>query len=173
VRARALSLELQAPQALSLDRQERQERQDGLLRTLLASWARLAVEFGASGRVRLLAVCALLPVAGCSKHVEQGITITYTAPNCALGFEALKAKIIATPGLVQAPKDAGEPYEWFTSADQATSYVITEKGAPGHPAIIVQHAAAGRELTTGCPYGDKAGYAKVLAYVESLKGAHK
>lgn len=120
----------------------------------------------------LLALLAL-SLGGCVKQAEQKTVITYEAPNCALGFEALKAKITGQPGLVQAPKDPGEPYEWFTTADQATSYVITEPGAPGHPAILMQHAAGGQQLTTGCPYGDKKGYATVLAYVESLKGAHK
>jgi hypothetical protein len=125
---------------------------------------------------RALALLALIApaVCACSAKTEKSITISQTVTlDCGLGFDALKAKIVAQPGLLQAPKDAGEPYDWYTSADQATSYVITEPGAPGHPAILMQHAAGGQETTIGCPYGDKKGYGQVLAYVESLKGAHK
>jgi hypothetical protein len=96
-----------------------------------------------------------------------------TSLDCSQPFEALKAAVVAQPDLVAAPKDPGEPYRFYTAADQATSYMITEEGAPGHPAILMQHAAGGRETTTGCPYGDKAGYAKLMAYLDSLKAAHK
>jgi hypothetical protein len=123
----------------------------------------------------LLALIAL-SLGACSPKAQTSqyhMINSLLLPDCSLGFEKLKAKITSQPGLVQAPKDPAEPYEWYTSADQATSYVITEPGAPGHPAILVQHAANGNELTDGCPYGDKKGYQQVLAYVESLKGAHK
>ncbi|THD79355.1 MAG: hypothetical protein E7812_09790 [Phenylobacterium sp.] len=93
--------------------------------------------------------------------------------NCGQTFEALAAKIAAQPGMTQAPKEPGEPYRFYTTADQATSYVVTEPGAPGHPAILMQRAAGGAEATVGCPYGKLAGYAKLKAYIESLKAVRK
>ena len=123
---------------------------------------------------RVLALVTLIALAlgACKKGSKQQTSIVYKL-DCTPGFEALKAKIVATPGIVQAPKNPGEPYEWYNTADQTMSYVITEPGAPGHPAILMQVAAGGREMTMGCPYGDQKGYAKVLAYVESLKATHK
>lgn len=95
------------------------------------------------------------------------------ALDCALPFEAQAARLIAQPHLTPAPHDPGEPYRFYSTEDGAVSYVITEKGAPGHPAILMQTAAAGQVKTTGCPYGDPKGYAKVLAYIDSLKAAAK
>jgi hypothetical protein len=117
---------------------------------------------------------ALIPLCACTPKAERPpAPPAMTSLDCGLGFEALKAKITDQPGLAAAPKDPGEPYRFYTAADQATSYMITEAGAPGHPAILMEHAAQGHETTTGCPYGDKAGYAKLMAYLDSLKAAHK
>ncbi|MDE2486452.1 MAG: hypothetical protein KGO51_03565 [Alphaproteobacteria bacterium] len=89
--------------------------------------------------------------------------------DCAVPFETLKAKIVAQPHLVPAPKDPAEPYRFYSTDDQSTSYLITEPGAPGHPAIMIQRALPGGVKTTGCAYGDKQGYAQLLAYLDSLK----
>jgi hypothetical protein len=106
--------------------------------------------------------------------VEKSVTTAEVVRlDCTQGFERLKAAVAAQPGLVAAPNDPGEPYRWYNSADQATSYVVTEPGAPGHPAIVVQHAAGGREATVGCAYGDQAGYRKLLAYLQSLRSIRK
>jgi hypothetical protein len=91
------------------------------------------------------------------------------ALDCSLRFEVLKAKITAQPHLVPAPKDPNEPYRFYSSEDQRTSYLITEPGAPGHPAIMMQRAVAHDVKTTGCAYGDPDGYRQLLAYLDSLK----
>jgi hypothetical protein len=89
--------------------------------------------------------------------------------DCSLPFEALKAKIVAQPHLVPAPKDPAEPYRFYSTDDGATSYLITEPGAPGHPAIMIQKALHHDVKTTGCAYGDKVGYQQLMAYLDSLK----
>lgn len=91
------------------------------------------------------------------------------ALDCAQAFEAQKATITTQPGLVPAPKDPAEPYRFYSSPDGRFSWLITEPGAPGHPAILMQQAKGSDVITTGCPYGDKAGYAKLHAYLDSLK----
>lgn len=89
--------------------------------------------------------------------------------NCATPFETLKAKITAQPHMVPAPQDYAEPYDFYSSDDGRVSYLITRKGAPGHPAIMMQRAVGAEVRTTGCPYGERAGYAQLLAYLEGLK----
>jgi hypothetical protein len=89
--------------------------------------------------------------------------------DCGAGFEAQTARITGQPGLVPAPKDPNEPYRFYSMADGATSYLITEPGAPGHPAIMMQRAHGAQVTTTGCPYGDPKGYAQLVAYLDSLK----
>ena len=93
--------------------------------------------------------------------------------DCAQSFDAQAARIAAQPGLVPAPKDPAEPYRFYSMADGATSYLITEPGAPGHPAIMMQRAHGKAVVTTGCPYGDAAGYRQLLAYLDSLKAWHR
>lgn len=89
--------------------------------------------------------------------------------DCSLPFETLKAKIVSQPHLVPAPKDPAEPYRFYSTDDAQTSYLITEPGAPGHPAIMIQKALAGGVKTTGCAYGDRHGYDQLMAYLDSLK----
>jgi len=88
--------------------------------------------------------------------------------DCAKGFEALSAAIAATPGITRAPKTPGEPYSFYNAEDGRTSYVVTETGAPGHPAILMQAMGPAGQETTGCPFGDKAGYDQLAAYLASL-----
>ncbi len=95
------------------------------------------------------------------------------ALDCSQSFAALSQRIVGQPGLNAAPKDPAEPYRFYSSADGATSYLITEPGAPGHPAIMMQKAVGHEVKTTGCPYGDPAGYQKLLAYLDSLKAWHR
>ena len=83
--------------------------------------------------------------------------------------EAQAAALTAQPGLVPAPKDPNEPYRYYSSADGRTSYLITETDAPGHPAIMMQKAQGSDVVTTGCPYGDQAGYDQLHAYLDGLK----
>jgi hypothetical protein len=89
--------------------------------------------------------------------------------DCASTFEALRDRIVGQPRLVPAPKDPTQPYRFYSSDDGKTSYLITEPEAPAHPAIMLQRAIAKDVKTTGCPYGDKARYDELAAYLDSLK----
>jgi len=96
--------------------------------------------------------------------------------DCAQGFEALSVEIAAAPDLKAAPRTPGEPYVFYNALDGASSYVVTQPGAPGHPAILKQQTvrdAAGAKAmkNTGCPYGDAAGYDQLTAYLASLRPA--
>lgn len=114
----------------------------------------------------------LLPLCACSQkpatHGAEPLPL-----DCAQSFETQAQRITAQPGLKAAPKDPAEPYRYYSSEDGATSYLITEPGAPGHPAIMMQKAVGHDVNTTGCPYGDKVGYQKLLAYLDSLKAWHR
>jgi len=125
--------------------------------------------------VRGLSALPLLiafPLCACAPKAEAPPPAPL-ALDCAQPFEAQAARITAQPHLVPAPKEPGEPYRFYSVEGGSVSYVITEKGAPGHPAILMQAAAGGQLKTTGCPYGDAKGYAKVLAYIDSLKRVTK
>lgn len=111
-----------------------------------------------------------LPLCACSPKAEAPPPVPL-ALDCAMPFETQTAKLTAQPHLLPAPKEPGEPYRFYSMENGAVSYVITEKGAPGHPAILMQTAAGGQ--VTGCPYGGKKGYETVRAYIESLKTAAK
>ena len=97
--------------------------------------------------------------------------------DCAAGYAALAQRIETYPGMTKNPSDPGEPYRFFTEADGAASYVITQPGAPGHPAIVRQAAGSGnggrRMVNTGCPYGDPKGYAQLTGYLETVAAALK
>jgi hypothetical protein len=89
--------------------------------------------------------------------------------DCAQDFAALTARVTGQAGLIPAPQDPAQPYQFYSTPDGRASYLITEPGAPGHPAIMMQKARGGEVVTTGCPYGDRAGYDELLAYLDSLK----
>lgn len=117
-------------------------------------------------RVRVALLAALALTACTSAGDPDPI---YLGLNCAQPFDAQVAALIAQPHLTPAPKDAAEPYLFYSSIDGRTSYLITVKGAPGHPAIMMQKARGGDVITTGCPYGDRKGYDRIMAYLEGLK----
>lgn len=94
------------------------------------------------------------------------------ALDCAQGFDALAQAVTAQPGFTEADAP-GEPYRYINAEDGRTSYVVTKPGAPGHPAIVRQAGGAAGQETTGCAFGDKAGYDQLLAYLSSLSGARK
>ena len=119
-------------------------------------------------RACALALLIPLPFCACAPKAEAPVAAPL-ALDCAMPFEAQAAKLTAQPRLIPAPKEPGEPYRFYSTEGGSVSYVITEKGAPGHPAILMQAASGGQVKTTGCPYGDKKGYEKVLAYIDSLK----
>lgn len=94
------------------------------------------------------------------------------ALDCSLPYPVLSTKVIAQPGLVAAPAERGEPYRFFNMEGGREAFVFTVEGAPGHPAIFKQEAVQenGRKVmkNTGCAYGDKAGFDKMMTYLESL-----
>jgi hypothetical protein len=110
-----------------------------------------------------------LVLAGACAPKPEAAAPTAMALDCSQPFEAQAAKITAQPYLVPAPHESAEPYLFYSTQDGRTSYLITEKGAPGHPAIMMQRASGGQVTTTGCPYGDPKGYRQLLAYLDSLK----
>jgi hypothetical protein len=110
----------------------------------------------------LTALCACAPK-------TEAPPAAVAALDCSLPFEALSAKIVALPHLAPPSHAAGEPYTFYSTDDGHTSYLITEKGAPGHPAIMMQTAHGGEIVTTGCPYGSPKGYKQLAAYLDSLK----
>jgi hypothetical protein len=118
------------------------------------------------GAVALLLTLAL---AGACAPKPEAPAPTAMALDCSQPFEAQVAAIKAQPHLVPAPHESAEPYLFYSTEDGRTSYLITEKGAPGHPAIMIQQASGGQVTTTGCPYGDPKGYRQLLAYLDSLK----
>ncbi|WP_374575655.1 hypothetical protein [Phenylobacterium sp.] len=115
---------------------------------------------------RPAAFLLLLALGACSQGPAPGPAPV--ALDCAKGFEPLSQAIAAQPSFTEA-EAPGEPYRYINAEDGKVSYVITRPGAPGHPAIIRQ---VGGE-TTGCAFGDKAGYDQLLAYLSSLSGARK
>ncbi|MBA4011994.1 MAG: hypothetical protein C0481_09030 [Phenylobacterium sp.] len=94
------------------------------------------------------------------------------ALDCSLSYEALSAKVLAQPGLIPAPQERGEPYRFYNVQGGGEAFVLTQPGAPGHPAVFKQEGAQenGRKVmkNTGCAYGDKAGFDQVMTYLESL-----
>jgi hypothetical protein len=115
-----------------------------------------------------MAALAVLAICACAPKVE-----THGAEplglDCSQPFAAQAERLTAQPGLKPAPKDPAEPYRFYSSEDGATSYLITEPGAPGHPAIMMQRARHKAVVTTGCPYGDRKGYDQLLGYLDGLK----
>jgi hypothetical protein len=96
------------------------------------------------------------------------------ALDCGQPFEALKARVTGQPGLRAAPPEPGEPIRAYSREDGKASYLITEPGAPGHPAILMQQVGADGTLrNTGCPYGDQAGYDQLMTYLTGLKAGRK
>ena len=113
------------------------------------------------------ALFAVLALAACAPAADP--EPTYLGLNCDQPFETQVAALAAQPDLIPAPKAPAEPYLFYSSIDGRTSYLITVNGAPGHPAIMMQKAEGGEVITTGCPYGDRKGYDRIMAYLENLK----
>ena len=128
--------------------------------------------WGSCRRSRLrgfaLPVLVALPLCACAPKSEA-VAPPALGLDCALPFEAQAAKITAQPHLAPPSHAPGEPYTFYSTDDGHTSYLVTEKGAPGHPAIMMQRVHGGDVVTTGCRYGDEKGYNQLLAYLDSLK----
>ena len=108
----------------------------------------------------------LLTLAACAPKTEP--VTTYLDLDCAKPFDAQVAAITAQPRLVPAGTVGAEPYSYYSAADGSVSYLITRKGSPSHPAIMIQRAHNGVH-TSGCAYGNQKAYDELLAYLESLK----
>ena len=121
--------------------------------------------------MRACALALLIPLPLCACAPKAAPPPEALGLDCSMPFDAQVAKLTAQPHLVAAPHAPGEPYAFYSTEDGRVSYLITEKGAPGHPAILMQTATRGDVKTTGCPYGDPKGYKQVLAYIDSLKAA--
>jgi len=114
-----------------------------------------------------LVLIVSLPLCACAK--AEAPAPAALGLDCSIPFDVQAARLTAQPHLVPAAHAPGEPYAFYSTEDGHTSYLITEKGAPGHPAIMMQTARGGDVVTTGCPYGDPKGYKQLLAYLDSLK----
>jgi len=123
--------------------------------------------------VRASALAALLSLFLCACAPKADAPPAPLGLDCALPFEAQAAKLIAQPRMTPAPEDYAEPYKFYSSEDGHVSYLITKKGAPGHPAILMQRAEGGEVKTSGCPYGDRKHYGELRAYLEGLKTWHR
>ena len=119
-------------------------------------------------RAAALALATLLPLAACSQKAGDAAFRPLTL-DCRQAFADEAKAITAQPHLVPAPHAPGEPYAFYSTDDNRVSYLITEPGAPGHPAIMMQTAANGDVKTSGCAYGNKRGYEQLRAYLDSLK----
>ena len=114
------------------------------------------------------ALIGLLTLAACSPKGDEAAP-QFLKLDCRQAFDDQAKAIVTQPHLVPAPHAPGEPYAFYSSEDGRTSYLVTEAGAPGHPAIMMQVAGGGDVKTTGCAYGNKRGYEQLRAYLDSLK----
>src|SRR5262245_13985260 len=112
-------------------------------------------------------LAGVLLLAACSQKAADA-PVAYLELDCAKPFDAQVAELIAQPKLVPAGTVGAEPYSYYSAADGSVSYLVTRKGSPAHPAIMMQRARNGVH-TTGCPYGSKRGYDELHAYPDSLK----
>jgi hypothetical protein len=119
-------------------------------------------------RATAFAVLITLPLCACAPKAEPAAPAPL-ALDCTMAFDTQSAKLTRQPHLVPAPHAPGEPYAYYSTEDGHASYLITLKGAPGYPAILMQQVSGGQVKTTGCPYGDPKGYKRLVAYLEGLK----
>ena len=115
-----------------------------------------------------LSLLMSLPICACAQRTETPAPAAF-ALDCAQRFEVQSARIRAQPHLVTAPHESAEPYSFYSTDDGRGSWLITEPGAPGHPAIMMQRAVGGAVKTAGCRYGSQKGYDQLMAYLDGLK----
>lgn len=98
--------------------------------------------------------------------------VTAYTLDCAQGFDAIRAEVLARPSVKPAPDAPGEPYETFNEESGRASYIFTKPEAPAHPAVFIQTATRrdGARVMDheGCALGDLAAYDQLLAYWESV-----
>jgi len=117
-----------------------------------------------------LAILTLLTLSACAPKAAAPAAVTL---DCALGFDALKARIAGQGGVVAAPADPGDPFRAYNAADGQASWFVTEPGAPAHPAVLMQQVTPAGLKNTGCAYGDRGAYDQLMAYLVSLKAGRK
>ena len=117
-----------------------------------------------------LATLTLLTLSACAPKPTAPAS---TALNCAQGFDALRARIAAHPGVQAAPFDPGDPFRAYNLATGEASWFVTEPGSPAHPAILMQQVTPTGLKNTGCAYGDRGAYDQLMAYLVSLKAGRK
>ena len=123
-------------------------------------------------RATASALLLALPICACSpRPASHGSEML--ALDCAKPFEAQAQAITAQPGLKAAPEDPSEPYRAYSTPDGQASYFLTEPGAPAHPAILMQQVTPQGMRNTGCAFGDKAAYAQLQGYLQSLAAARR
>ena len=126
-------------------------------------------------RVRAGLACSILglALAACAPPAPEPVAAFEL--DCAQGFDAIRAAILARPGLTPAPDAPGEPYEIFNEESGRASYILTRPEAPAHPAVFIQTATRrdGERVMEreGCAFGNAAEYDQLLAYWESLAAA--
>ena len=118
--------------------------------------------------MRAPSLLALLLLVGACAPKPEAPTAAAMPLDCSQSFAALTTQVVAQD-LVPAPEDPAEPYRFYSTPDGRASYLITKAGAPGHPAVMMQRAVGADVVTTGCPYGDRAGYEQLHAYLDGLK----
>ncbi len=126
-------------------------------------------------RVRAGLACSILGLALTACTPPAPVPVAAFELNCAQGFDAIRAAILARPGLTPAPDAPGEPYEILNEESGRASYILTRPEAPAHPAVFIQTATRrdGERVMEheGCAFGDAAEYDQLLAYWESLAAA--
>ncbi len=115
-----------------------------------------------------LSLLISFPICACAPRTEAPAPAAF-ALDCAQPFEIQSARVRAQPHMVAAPHESAEPYSFYSADDGRTSWLITEPGAPGHPAIMMQSAVGGAVKTAGCRYGSQKGYDQLMAYLDGLK----
>ena len=125
-------------------------------------------------RLGLVALTAGV-LCACAPRDEPAAQPGALALDCSAGFEALRTQISERPGLRPAPIERGEPYRIFSEADGSASYILTEPGAPAHPAVLKQTAVRRSGVLTmeneGCSFGDAEAYAALKAYWDQIAQA--
>jgi hypothetical protein len=94
--------------------------------------------------------------------------VTYLDLDCAKPCDAQVAASHRAAGARSAGTVGSEPYSYYSAPTAGVSYLITRKGSPAHPAIMIQRARQ-RGPHLGCAYGSKTAYAELKTYLESLK----
>ena len=91
--------------------------------------------------------------------------------DCALGYDALTARMKAAPKL-QAYPSRYPLLDTYNDSAALTLYAVTREGHPAHPAFAMRKingmGPGMAVVTSACGYGDKAGFEQLLRDIEIL-----